>query len=173
MKVVLMDRDGTVVVEPTTFAVVLDGLSLFPDTLQAMTKLAQAGYAVAFVTNQISIAHGTLTVEEYGATNAKLAELLKPTGIEILKTYYCPHAPEDNCECRKPKPKMLLDAIQEFGLDAAETFMLGDRVTDVEAGKAAGCRTILVPQGNFADTSTQADYIAKNLTDAVDYILKG
>jgi D-glycero-D-manno-heptose 1,7-bisphosphate phosphatase len=172
MKVVLMDRDGTVVVEPTDFAVRLKGLSLFPDTLEAITKLAKAGYSVIFITNQISIAHGTLTLEEYNATNKKMEELLKPSGIKVLKVYVCPHAPEDNCVCRKPKPHMLQRAAKEFGFDLSQTFMIGDRVTDVEAGHAAGTKTILLEQGNFQDTTDLADFTAKDLLEAVDYILQ-
>jgi len=170
-KVVLMDRDGTVLVEPTDFSVRLKGLHMFPETLEAMAKLAEVGYSVIFVTNQLSIAKGNLSLKEYEATNNKMIELLEPTGIKVLKVYTCPHGQDDNCVCRKPKPGMLLQAIKEFNLNPGETFMIGDRVTDIEAGMAAGAKTILVPQGNFKETSAKAKHIAGNLLEAAEYII--
>lgn len=172
MKVIFLDRDGTVVVEPTSFRVELDGLELFPDTLQALMKLANAGFSIVFVTNQMSIADGTLSLEEYEATNKKMLELIKPTGVKVLKIYLCPHAPRDSCVCRKPQPTMLLQAAQEFDINLAQSFMVGDRITDVEAGIAAGTKTVLIPQGNFRETSDKPNYTATNLLDAVTYIIR-
>jgi D-glycero-D-manno-heptose 1,7-bisphosphate phosphatase len=149
----------------------MSNFELFPDTLEALTKLAIAGFKAVFVSNQTGIADRDLTLEEYEATNQKMLEVIRPTGLEVLKIYLCPHGVNDVCECRKPKPGMLLDAIKEFYIEPANTYMIGDNVTDVEAGTAAGTRTILLRQGiNKAETE-QATYIADNLSEAVRYMI--
>jgi D-glycero-D-manno-heptose 1,7-bisphosphate phosphatase len=170
-KIVLLDRDGTVVVEPPTRDVKMSNFELFPDALEALTTLAKAGFKAVFVSNQTGIADRDLSLEEYEATNQKMLELIKPTGLEVLKIYLCPHGVNDSCECRKPKPGMLLQAIEEFDINPAEAFMIGDNVTDVEAGIAAGAKTILLRQGINKDETDRATYIADNLSDAVDFIL--
>ena len=170
-KIVLLDRDGTVIVEPPTFNVKLSSLELLPDALLALRTLAEAGCSVIFVTNQMSIANGTLTLQEYFETEKKLLELIQPTGINVLKTYFCPHGPDDGCYCRKPKPKLLIQAAAEFNFNLSDTYMVGDRVTDVEAGLAAGTKTILLRQGLFNEETDRATYIADNLLEAVKYIV--
>jgi len=170
-KIVLLDRDGTVLVEPPTLDVKLSDFALFPDTLAALTRLAQAGYKAVFVSNQLGIAERDLTWEEYEATNQKMLEAIKPAGLEVLKIYTCPHSDSDNCVCRKPKPGMLQWAIEEFQLDPNGTYFIGDNLTDVEAGVAAGTETILLRQGNSHDETDKATFIADNLSQAVDYIV--
>ena len=172
MKVVFFDRDGTIIVEPPdTYNVTLGNLELFPDSLAAFKLLAEKGYNVVLVTNQKGIGDGTISMEEYESVNKKVIELLKPTGINILKTYLCPHTPEDNCDCRKPSPKMLNEAAKEFEVDLKKSFMVGDRMTDIEAGQAAGAQSILVRTGNFDVEPNKADYTTSNILDAVKYIV--
>jgi D-glycero-D-manno-heptose 1,7-bisphosphate phosphatase len=99
--------------------------------------------------------------------------MIEPTGIEILSTYVCPHKAGDNCECRKPKPLMILQAAKEFDIDLAASYMIGDRQSDIMAGVNAGTKTILVQTGNEPVNSPEATYIAANLKDAVRYIAAG
>lgn len=171
MKAVFLDRDGTLIVDPPDLRVDrISKIHLFPDAFKAMKRLAQTDYSVVLVTNQAGIAEGRLTAEDFERLNGIVLELLKPTGIKILKTYFCPHAPEDNCECRKPKPKMLLDAAKEFDIDLKNSYSVGDRLSDIQAGLNAGTKTILVKTGNTAVTSEKATYTAADLLDAVEYI---
>jgi histidinol-phosphate phosphatase family protein len=138
--------------------------------LEALQLLATLDYGVFLVTNQAGIAEGLITMEQFNAINNRLLELLEPTGIQIRKTYVCPHGEGAVCDCRKPKPGMLQEAAREFDIDLAASWMLGDRATDVETGINAGTRTILVLSGAPDATAPAATYTAPNLLDAVRYI---
>jgi D-glycero-D-manno-heptose 1,7-bisphosphate phosphatase len=172
MKVVFLDRDGTVIVDPPDLRVksVAD-LQLFPDTIAALKLLADNDFAVVLITNQAGIAEGLLTQVDFVRIHAKCLQMLQPSGVKILGTYMCPHDQNDNCDCRKPKPKMLLQALTEYNLQAKDVFMVGDRPSDVDAGIAAGTKTILVQTANSPVSAPQATFTAAHLLDAVRYIL--
>ena len=172
MKVVLFDRDGTLIVDPPDLRVnSVSKIKLFPDTVEALTLLARADCAIIIVTNQAGIAEGLLTIQDFDIINGKVIELLETSGLKVLKTYMCPHDELDNCDCRKPKPKMLQDAARELGLDLSKTYMIGDRQSDILAGRAAGTKTILVETSNTPTTSAEADYTVPNLLSAVRIVL--
>lgn len=169
-KVVLMDRDGTVIVDPPDFRVTSeDKIKLFPDSILALKKLADSGFSVIFITNQAGIAEGKITVDDFERINEEVIKQLVASGIEVLKTYFCPHGPEGDCQCHKPKPKLLLDAAKYFDLDLASTFMVGDHRSDVLAGKNAGTKTVLVRTATGSqDEALEEDFQADNLSEAVD-----
>jgi len=172
MKIILLDRDGTVIVDPPDERVDrLEKIELFPDTLEALKYLAEHDFAVILVTNQAGIAEGRLTEAEFEVINDDVVRQLAPSGVKILKTYRCPHRSEDGCECRKPKPTMLLQAAKEFDLDLSKAFMVGDRQTDVVCGVNAGARTVLVKTANDPVESQEAEYTAPTLLDAVKYVV--
>lgn len=170
MKAILLDRDGTVIRDPEDERVdTEEKIELFPDSIEALRYLADHDFSVIFITNQAGIAEGRITEQDFERINGKVLEMLSPSGVTILKTYMCPHAPEDNCECRKPKPKMILEALKEFDLKAEDIYMAGDRESDIMAGINAGTKTILVKTANIPVTAEQATYTAPNLLDAVKY----
>ena len=172
MKVALLDRDGTVIVDPQDERVDReDKIQLFPDTLESLKYLADNGFAVILITNQAGISEGRINDEDFYRIHDKVLEMLEPSGVKILKTYMCPHGPEDGCECRKPKPTMLLQAAKDFAIDLPHTYMVGDRQGDVMAGVNAGTKTVLVETANTPVTSAEATYTAPNLPDAVTYIV--
>ena len=172
MKIILLDRDGTVIRDPEDERVdTEEKIELFPDSIEALQLLKDNGFGVIVITNQAGIAEGKITVQDFERIHAKALEMLSPSGVEVIRTYVCPHAPEDQCECRKPKPKMILDALKEYGLSASEMYMVGDRISDIEAGSAAGTKTILVETANVAQTAPQATYTASNLLEAVQYVI--
>lgn len=172
MNVVLLDRDGTVIVDPPDKRVDnAEKIALFPDTIEALRYFAQHDFAVIFVTNQAGIGEGRLTAAKFESLHQKVKALLAPSGVSILETFVCPHTPQDNCECRKPKPTLLLQAISQFQLDPAHTFFVGDRQTDVAAGINAGVRTILMSTGEVAVQSPLPEYVAANLLDAARYVV--
>lgn len=171
MNIVFLDRDGTLIVDPEDERVDReDKIKLFPDSIEALKYLSECGFAVILITNQASIAEGRINFQDFDKINSKVLEMLSQSGVKILKTYMCPHSPEDNCKCRKPKPTMLLEAGREFGIDLARTYMVGDRRSDVFAGINAGTKTILVKTANVPVDVNEATYTAPNLLDAVKYI---
>jgi|SRR6185436_2338902 len=170
MNVILLDRDGTVIFDPEDERVDReDKIKLFPDSIEALKYLANHDFAVILISNQAGIAEGRINRGDFDRINNKVLEMLEPSGIKILKTYVCPHSPEDKCECRKPKPTMILDTIKEFNLDPKNLYMVGDRESDINAGINAGVKTILVKTANVPVIADQADYTAPNLLDAVKY----
>lgn len=170
-KTVFIDRDG-VIVEDIGYHHKLEDLKIVPNAIEGLKLLKN--YKLIIVTNQSGIGRGHYTIKDFESFNNHLIETLKKHKIKIEKTYYCPHKPEDNCECRKPKTKFLDDAKKEFKIDLKESFVIGDRKSDFEMGKNAGCRIIHVLTGNGANFNNEfkPDYIANDLVDAAEWILK-
>ena len=172
MKIVLLDRDGTVIVDPPDKRVDREEkIKLFPDSIEALKYLADNNFEVIFITNQAGIAEGRLNTEDFHRIHNKVLEMLSPSGVKVLKTYMCPHGPEDNCECRKPKPTMILEAVKEFNLDPKNVYIVGDRLSDINAGINAGVKTILVKTASEAVVAEQANHTAPTLLDAVKYVV--
>ena len=174
MKAIFFDLVGTVIEGVPTYDRVdsLEKVKLLRSVVPALKLVSGLEYSVFFVTNQAGIAEGRLTEELFAEILKKTMDIIKMSGVHVIKTYMCPHGLDSTCECRKPKPKFLLDAAQEYGIDLAESWMLGDAVTDVETGVNAGAKTILVKSGIPTVESKDATYTAANLLDAVEYITK-
>jgi len=135
------------------------------------------GFKIVVVTNQPGFSKGTLTGADLKSVNESLAQAVQPGGWDWLR--FCPHHPEfgGDCHCRKPKPGMLLEAAQTHGIDLRRSWMVGDGLVDIQAGKAAGCRTLLVTKlqmntvERFFDTGgAEPDFIAANLMEALALI---
>jgi D-glycero-D-manno-heptose 1,7-bisphosphate phosphatase len=174
MKAVFLDRDSTIIAGIPKYDRVdsVDKVELLPHTLQALQELSLLDYKVFIVTNQAGIAEGRIGDAEFITIHHKVLELVAPSGIRIEQTYVCPHGENDGCECRKPKPKLLLDAAAQHGIDLQQSWMVGDRETDVLAGINAGTRAILVKTGDPAASSDMADFTAPTLLEAVRYIAR-
>jgi len=164
---VLFDRDGTLVVDVPY----CDDPRLvrpMPTARQALGRVRAAQIPVGVVTNQSGIGRGILTRAAVEAVNAEVDRLLGP--FDVWRT--CPHAPEDGCRCRKPRPGMLLDAAAELGTDPARLAFVGDIGADVEAAMAVGAATVLVPTTvTRPDEIRAAPVVRRTLRDAVDYLL--
>jgi histidinol-phosphate phosphatase family protein len=172
MKIVLLDRDGTVIVDPPDERVDrVDKIQLFPDSIEALTYLKENGYAVILITNQAGISEGRIDIPEFHRIHDEVLKALSPSGVTVLKTYMCPHGPDDGCECRKPKPTMILEAVKEFHFSPSDVYMVGDRHSDIMAGKNAGTKTILVKTANVNVEAPEADYTAQTLLEAVRYVV--
>ncbi len=133
MCAVLFDRDETIVVD-VPFNGDPDRVQPAPDARVLLDRLRAAGLRLAVVSNQSGIGRGFITAEQVDAVNRRIDELLGP----FAGFFVCPHAPEDRCECRKPKPKLILDAARALGVDPASCVVVGDRESDVEAARNAG-----------------------------------
>ena len=174
-KAVFLDRDGTIVVhEPYLSSP--EQLQLLPNAAEGIRLFKKSGYLVIVITNQSGIARGFFNEERLAVIHKKLMSMLKSEGIEIDDIYYCPHHAEGivesykvDCDCRKPKPKMLLNAAKEHNIDLTKSLMIGDSAVDMLAGKNAGCTCILIRNagenaGNIP--IADADYVVKDLLEA-------
>jgi D-glycero-D-manno-heptose 1,7-bisphosphate phosphatase len=167
---VFLDRDGVLnasfVRDGTTYPPAgVREVQILPGVPQALAVLKKLGFLLVVVTNQPDIARGMQTAAEVEAINRHLSQSLPLDDIRV-----CPHDNADNCDCRKPKPGMLLAAAAEHGIDLHTSFMVGDRIGDVAAGAAAGCRTFLV-QGQYNGTGPQSpDFTVRDLAEAADVI---
>lgn len=133
-----LDRDGTLIADvgyPRDPAAVelVDGAA---DALRAL----QGDYALVIVSNQSGIGRGYIRASEARAVHERVIEVYRAAGVMFAGAYYCPHAPDDHCRCRKPAPGLIEDAARELDLDVSESIMIGDKPSDIEAGRAAGCR---------------------------------
>ncbi len=164
---VLFDRDGTLVVD-----VPYNGdparVELVPGAREALDRLRAAGIAIGVVSNQSGVARGLLTEEDVRAVNARAEELLGPVGT----WQYCPHGPEDGCDCRKPAPGLVRRAAAALGTTPERCVVVGDIGADVGAARSAGARAVLVPTSRtLREEIDAAPQIAPDLTAAVDMLL--
>ena len=154
-KAFFLDRDGTIN-DHVGFLRDIDDFKLIPGVAEAIRMINNSGYLAIVVTNQPVIARGEVTVEQLDEIHRKMATLLGKEGAYIDALYYCPHHPDRgfegevpelkiDCDCRKPKPGMLLQAAEDFNIDLASSFMIGDSERDVDAGLNAGCRAVRIP----------------------------
>jgi D-glycero-D-manno-heptose 1,7-bisphosphate phosphatase len=145
---VFLDRDGVVIENRPDYVRSWQDVSLLPDAAEALHRIDDAGYKIVLVTNQASVGRGLLSLEEAVGINRQLVETLQRSGIEIDGVFLCPHRPEDACDCRKPAPGLILQAAAALGLDLAASLLVGDAVSDLQAGLAAGVgRVALVRTG--------------------------
>lgn len=155
-RALLIDRDGTLIVDvgyPRDPARV----ELLPGALAALVEL-QRSFALVIISNQSGLGRGLFSEAEARAVHDRVIELFARGGVEFAGAYYCPHAPEAGCACRKPAPGLLVDAARELGLDLARSIMVGDKPSDVAAGVAAGCHTVRFgPDVDGADGARRCD----------------
>ena len=158
-KAIFLDRDGTIN-QYVGFLRNIDDFELIPGVAEAIRKINASGYLAVVVTNQPVIARGEVTVPELQQIHNKMETLLGAEGAYLDALYYCPHHPHKgyegeipelkiDCDCRKPKPGMLIRAAEDFNIDLSNSWMIGDGENDIKAGKAAGCKTALIGKGEY------------------------
>ncbi len=174
MKVVFLDRDGTVIQEPADERVdKVEKIVLPPDSIEALKYLADNDFSVIIITNQAGIAEGRITEEEFWTIHKEVLLQLAPSGVNILKTYMNGETGSDASEWRKPGPNMLLQAAQDFKLSLKDIYMVGDSESDIQAGINAGCKGgvfIKTARTNFVESSS-AVHSASNLLEAAQYVV--
>jgi D-glycero-D-manno-heptose 1,7-bisphosphate phosphatase len=168
---VFLDRDGVLSIpefrDGRSYAARrLADFRLYDDAAESVRRLKDAGFAVVVVTNQPDVGNGLVARSEVEAMHRQIESSLSVDRIEV-----CFHAHADNCACRKPKPGMLLSAAAALGLDLGRSVMVGDRNSDMAAGKAAGCATVLIDRGYRDERPRQADSVVLTLAEATDIIL--
>lgn len=138
-RAVFLDRDGTLIFDPGYLADPA-GVRLLPGVPEALRRLRAAGFLLVIVSNQSGIARGLYTADDLVRVDQRVKEVIAAENIVFDMVKYCPHGPEAGCACRKPAPGMLREAAAELGVSLADSVMVGDKVADVLAGLAAGCR---------------------------------
>ena len=188
-KAVFLDRDGTIneIIYYPDLGIIdspftAEQFKLLPGVGEAIKILNQNGFKVIIASNQPGIAKGHFSVDIFEEIKEKMRTELVKYGARLDAEYYCLHHPEakkeeykKNCECRKPKPGLLLKAAKDLNINLAESWMVGDSLTDIEAGKRAGCKTILIGRMKcelckLMGNRNTPDHIAKDLCSAIDVI---
>lgn len=169
---VFLDRDGVLnykMPEPE-YICSWEQFQFIPGAIEAALQLQQAGFLLFIVTNQRGVARSRISSEDLQEIHSRMLRILANHGVKIAKVYICPH--EGGCECRKPKPGMLLRAAAEFGVLLPQSWMIGDSISDVHAGRRAGCKTMLIRNGNSGAEKVIGPYlVASNLQHAAEQIL--
>ena len=152
MKLIILDRDGVINEDSDQFIKNTTEWKPIPGSLEAIAKLNHAGYRVVVASNQSGIGRGLLDMGALNAINDKMYRVLAQVGGRIDALFYCPHAAEANCDCRKPKPGMFIDIAQRFNVDLAGVPSVGDSLRDLQAAVTAGAQPMLVLTGKGAKT---------------------
>ena len=170
-KAIFLDRDGVINKEVSHLSDPED-FEFIPGSIEALKLLKQKDFLLIVITNQAGIARGIFTEETLKLIHHKMIKILEQNNIKLDDIYYCPHHPEFTgpCDCRKPKPGMILKAQTKYNIDLTKSFMVGDTLNDIQTGKAAKCKTVLVLTGYGAEEQKKIgiivpDMIFKNLKE--------
>lgn len=166
-----MDRDGTIIKE-LPYISEPEKVELLQGAVSAIKLFRAKGFKVIIITNQSGVGRGYFSLRTLKMVNQRLFNLLKHNGTCVDKLYFCTHKPEDNCECRKPKTGMIEQAKKEFDISLKDSYIIGDKLEDIELGKAAGIRTVLVMTGHGKETGKKVtpNFVAKDLIEAANWI---
>jgi D-glycero-D-manno-heptose 1,7-bisphosphate phosphatase len=167
-RAIFLDRDGTLM-EEVNYCNDPATVQAIPGAGETLALLRKEGWLTVIVTNQSGLAKGLITPAQYEAVNAELLRQLEG-GIDAI--YFCADHPETPTERRKPQPGMLLEAAADLEIDLSSSWMIGDKPIDVECGRNAGCRTVLVKTGyGSAQSNTDADFVMNDVTEALQHII--
>ena len=146
-----LDRDGVIIENRENYVRSCDDVAFLPAALTALRKAAASPYKIIVVTNQSAIGRGIITMAQAQTINQYIVSEVENAGGRVDAVFMCPHTPQDQCECRKPRPGLLLQAAEQFNLDLSRSYMVGDSLADLLAGRAAGVReSIIVRTGRGA-----------------------
>ncbi|MFX1237171.1 MAG: D-glycero-alpha-D-manno-heptose-1,7-bisphosphate 7-phosphatase [Promethearchaeota archaeon] len=145
-KAIFLDRDGAIN-EDIGYNFSIDNCKILPGVIEGLKQL-KGEYKFFIITNQVGIGLGLTTLSAFKEFNTHILKTLERDGIAVEKTYYCPHIPEDNCSCRKPKTKFIKEAKEDFKIDLKQSWMIGDHPSDILLGINAGCKTTYVLTGH-------------------------
>ena len=176
MKVVFLDRDGVLNQDRADYVKNLQEFKILPGAAEAVARLNRMAYRVVVVSNQAGVGKGLISEEILSQITEALHNAVRKAGGNIEAIYYCTHTPEDACDCRKPRPGLILKACENLGIQPSECVFIGDAERDVKAARAAGCGSVLVLTGyageqDVAGFESKPDYVADDLHDAVNWIL--
>lgn len=176
MKLIILDRDGVINHDSDDYIKTVDEWQPIDGSIDAIVKLAHAGYTVTVASNQSGLARGYFDLSTLNAMHQKMFEMVQLAGGHIDGVFFCPHAPSDQCDCRKPAPGLLYDIADRFSTTLDGVFFIGDSLSDIEAAHSAGAIPLLVRTGKGLKTELQLTDksipVFENLSEAVNsYIL--
>jgi D-glycero-D-manno-heptose 1,7-bisphosphate phosphatase len=175
-RLVILDRDGVINFDSSDFIKSPEEWTAIPGSLPAIKRLNDAGFIVCVATNQSGVGRGLFTIETLNQIHDKMTKQLAALGGKIDNIVYCPHKPEDNCACRKPKSEMIRRLMNQYHTPPENTWVIGDALRDLQAGEAEGCQTILVRTGKGEDTLREHSELNQglffdNLEEAVNFLI--
>jgi len=173
-RAVFLDRDGTIA-RDVHYCRRVEDFEILPLVPEAIRLLNQEGYKVVVITNQSGIARGYFSEATLSLIHRKMITTLEQGGARIDAVYFCPHHPDEGCDCRKPSPTLVIRAAADIGIDLDRSYMIGDDPKDVKAGRVAGCRTILLtadPTQPHEDLQGICDHAAPDLFEAIQWLLE-
>jgi D-glycero-D-manno-heptose 1,7-bisphosphate phosphatase len=157
MKLIILDRDGVINHDSDAYIKSVDEWRPIPGSLEAIARLSQVGYRIAVATNQAGVTRGLFDLATMGAIHTKMHQSVIDEGGRIDAIFFCPHGPDAECDCRKPKPGMALEILRRFQATAADTMLVGDTLRDLQAASGAGCKPVLVRTGNGSRTEVHGN----------------
>lgn len=175
---IFLDRDGVIIENRDAYVRAWADVEIYPQALAALARLSATRFKIVIVTNQSAVGRGIITLDEAHAINRRLTAEIERAGGRVDGIFMCPHAPADDCLCRKPQPGLLTQAAAELGLDLSRSYLIGDAITDIQAGQAAGVyQAILVRTGRGAVQAALAQTVllkpfltCNTLDEALDWI---
>jgi len=176
-KYIFLDRDGVIFkYRQNRYVNCVDDIEYIDGSLLALKKLHSAGVSVIVISNQAGVGKGLMMTEALSKITERMLDDAAKAGGEILDVFYCTHNVDENCDCRKPRPGLIFSAAKKYGFDPSKTYLIGDNISDIEAGRNGGCKTILVKTGNAAlkpsdEWKAKPDFIEPDLLSAVKRVL--
>jgi len=179
-KVVFLDRDGTINRDSPDYIKSREEFEFLPGSIEAINNLTHHGFVIIVVTNQSAVPRKLISSIELEFIHNMMALTVALNGGEIKDVFYCPHMPQDGCDCRKPEPGLIFQAREKYEIDLTAAVMVGDSAKDIECARRAGCgRTVLVKSGQKDDVEPEwrsrqirVDYVAKDLYEAAEWIIQ-
>jgi D-glycero-D-manno-heptose 1,7-bisphosphate phosphatase len=178
---IFLDRDGVIVENRVDYILSWKDIEIFPQALHALSRIETSQYKIIIITNQSAIGRGVLTQAAADEINERLLAEIRAAGGRVDGIFLCPHSPADHCSCRKPLPGLILQAAEKLTVDLSKSIMIGDAITDLRAGIAAGIKTLaIVKTGRGAAQikflSKESDlsnaYVFNDLSEAISMLLK-
>lgn len=177
-KAVFLDRDGVINVDRPESVCNLSEFVFIPGSIEAIAELTRRGFTIFIITNQSAVGRGLLDSDELDRITAYMTDKIRSGGGDIAGIYFCPHRPEEGCQCRKPEPGLILQAARDHGIDLFSSVMVGDRAGDIESAGRVGCAlTVLVgPEAGremriLSEKGFTPDAVLPDLSRAADWIM--
>ncbi len=171
-RIIFLDRDGVINRDSPDYIKNLREFEIFPDVPEALRLVSSRGFDIVIVSNQSGIGRGIINPEDFWAIHFFMVDYIKECGCCVRAAFYCPHRPDEFCECRKPRPSMLMEAAELLRIDLSKTFFIGDKLTDMEAAARAGCKGILIVRNSESYYGEMKHIRAFSLKDAVSIVCR-